>query len=133
MSSENGHSAERTGPLLVRPAKTRPQTENFSAKITACDRATGKAKVKKAQGTIGALTLIAGADDIVVWAGKEPWHRNGDEVLVAPTGPGATPEWAIVLNYTLILNATNAEPTAGELASTQDAPGQCVCCDDEVN
>lgn len=117
----------------MRSPKPRPVVQNFSAIITACDRSTGKARVQRASGTIGSLSIVSGASDVEVWAGKEPWHRTGDEVLVASTGPGVTPEWAIVANYTLILNATNAEPTGGELAAVQDDPAQCECCDDTVS
>ncbi len=123
----------RSGPELVRAAKPRPAIENYSAIITACDKVTGKAKVKRASGTIGALTIVSGASETVVWMGKESWSRVGDEVLVAPAGPGVDPEGIIVANYTLILNATNAEPLAGELAGTQDDPGQCgTCCTDSI-
>jgi len=100
--------------------------------VTVCDKESGYAKVKRAEGTLPNLTVVSGAEEQVVWGGIEPPFRVDMPVLLVPNGPGVTPAYSIDHR---LKGLTWTEPEAGDLAPVQDdGGGQCSdCCDETVS
>lgn len=107
------------------------RTNNFSGKVTACDRVSGFAKVRRGSGTLGSLTVDAEDEEVVVWCGKYPFLRVDDNVTCVDAGPGVTPKYTVIDR---VSGVVYTEPTVGSLCDTQDnGGGMCSnCCNSTV-
>jgi len=121
----------RSGVQLVREAKRPRGNEPWWGIITECDRESGFAKVKKAEGTLPDLEIVSGAEEVVVWMGVNSFCRVDDPVRLGPNGGKVRPAWTIQEHIAGIIWT---EPDEDELADEQDdGGGECdECCDESV-
>jgi len=106
--------------------------------VTKCNSSTGRGKVKRAEGTIRNLSIVSGAEAVVVHIGVKSWARIGDEVQCVWNGSGITPEWTahaiisgVIYEEPCVEGTQGCEPEDA-LAAVQDNPGQVDDCDDII-
>ena len=100
---------------------------SFFGIVQTCNYSAGTVTVKRAEGELGALTLVSGTVAVIAYQGVGGWFVVGDEVYVKSVPDEITTiEWFIEQPPLYARHWT--PPTEGELADDQDDPAAVTSC-----